>query len=172
MNKNNQMILTEKDIVHAWLKDIEIGDAVFKDVEPINIYIEWCDRHDINEKIIARVEDTGPNYDERCTMNWHMPDNYKNINVGLELNERLKELGYDNDSKQFQRVDMEYKLFEKRGMVPVLQFLIYLVDVCKKHNIVLGVGRGSSVASYCLYLLGVHRVDSIKYELDIEEFLK
>ena len=101
-----------------------------------------------------------------------MPDNYKNINVGLELNERLKELGYDNDSKQFQRVDMEYKLFEKRGMVPVLQFLIYLVDVCKKHNIVLGVGRGRSVASYSLYLLGVHRVDSIKYELDIEEFLK
>jgi DNA polymerase III alpha subunit len=35
-----------------------------------------------------------------------------------------------------------------------------------------GVGRGSSVASYCLYILGVHKVDSIKYELDIHEFLK
>ena len=46
------------------------------------------------------------------------------------------------------------------------------VDVCKEHNIVLGVGRGSSASSYCLFLLGVHRVDSIKYQLDITEFLK
>ena len=62
--------------------------------------------------------------------------------------------------------------FTKRGMLPVLQFLKYLVDTCENHNVVLGVGRGSSVASYCLYLLGVHRIDSIKYELDIKEFLK
>jgi DNA polymerase III alpha subunit len=47
-----------------------------------------------------------------------------------------------------------------------------MVTVCKENNIVLGVGRGSSVASYVLYLLGVHRVDSLKYDLDIKEFLK
>jgi DNA polymerase III alpha subunit len=57
-------------------------------------------------------------------------------------------------------------------MIIVLKFLKYLVDVCNTNNIVLGVGRGSSVASYCLYLLGVHCIDSIKYELDIKEFLK
>jgi DNA polymerase III alpha subunit len=54
----------------------------------------------------------------------------------------------------------------------VLKYLKYLVDTMRKHNIVWGVGRGSSVASYCLYLLGIHRVDSIKYDLDIHEFLK
>jgi DNA polymerase III alpha subunit len=42
----------------------------------------------------------------------------------------------------------------------------------RSNNIVWGVGRGSSVASYVLYLLGVHKVDSIKYGLDIREFLK
>ena len=35
-----------------------------------------------------------------------------------------------------------------------------------------GVGRGSSVASYILYLIGVHRIDSIKYNLDWKEFLR
>ena len=64
------------------------------------------------------------------------------------------------------------KLFEERGMIPVLRFLVYLVDLCKQNNIVLGVGRGSSVASYVLYLLKVHRVNSIKYNLDVKEFLK
>jgi DNA polymerase III alpha subunit len=34
------------------------------------------------------------------------------------------------------------------------------------------VGRGSSVASYVLFLIGVHKIDPIKYELPIEEFFK
>jgi DNA polymerase III alpha subunit len=50
--------------------------------------------------------------------------------------------------------------------------LIYIIDTMRKNNIVWGVGRGSSVASYILYLLGVHKVDSVKYNLHIEEFLK
>jgi DNA polymerase III alpha subunit len=42
----------------------------------------------------------------------------------------------------------------------------------KANNIIWGVGRGSSVASYVLYLLEVHRVDSMYYNLDIREFLR
>ena len=67
---------------------------------------------------------------------------------------------------------MELELFLDRGMEPVLKFLIYLVNICQQNDVVLGVGRGSSVASYCLYLIGIHCIDSIKYELDIKEFLK
>jgi DNA polymerase III alpha subunit len=48
----------------------------------------------------------------------------------------------------------------------------YLVDTLRKNIIVWGVGRGSSVASYILYLIGVHRIDSLYYDLDIAEFLK
>jgi DNA polymerase III alpha subunit len=70
------------------------------------------------------------------------------------------------------RVLMEWDLFEERGMEPVLRFLIYMVDHFRQNKIVWGVGRGSSVASYCLYLMDVHRVDSIKFDLDPREFLK
>ncbi len=63
-------------------------------------------------------------------------------------------------------------MFEERELIPLLQYLIFIVDHMRDENIVWGVGRGSSVASYCLYLLGVHKVDSIKYDLPIEEFLK
>jgi DNA polymerase III alpha subunit len=57
-------------------------------------------------------------------------------------------------------------------MFDLLFYLKYLVDTMRENKIVWGVGRGSSVASYVLYLIGVHKIDSIKYELDINEFLK
>ena len=41
-----------------------------------------------------------------------------------------------------------------------------------ENRVIWGVGRGSSVASYVLYKLGIHRVDSMFYELDIDEFLR
>ena len=70
------------------------------------------------------------------------------------------------------RVLEELELFVQYDMINLLCYLKYLVDTMRENNIVWGVGRGSSVASYCLYLLGVHKIDSIKFELDIREFLK
>ena len=67
---------------------------------------------------------------------------------------------------------MELTMFKERGLFPVLQLLIYIVDVMRKNNLVWGVGRGSAVASFVLYILGVHKVNSVKYKLDIQEFLK
>ena len=46
---------------------------------------------------------------------------------------------------------MEYDLFEKKQFIRVLQFLIYFVDTLRANNMVWGVGRGSSVASFCLF---------------------
>jgi DNA polymerase III alpha subunit len=50
--------------------------------------------------------------------------------------------------------------------------LKYIVDTLRDNKIIWGVGRGSSVSSYVLYLLGVHRIDSLKYQLDYREFLR
>ena len=57
-------------------------------------------------------------------------------------------------------------------MTNVLRYMVYLVNFMRENNIVWGVGRGSSVASYVLYLIGVHRIDSIQYGLDWREFLR
>jgi len=77
-----------------------------------------------------------------------------------------------NTQDQRDRVDIELELFIQHGMYDLLHYLKYLVDFMRERNIVWGVGRGSSVASYVLYLIGIHKIDSIKYELDINEFLK
>lgn len=97
---------------------------------------------------------------------WNIPIKYTQIDVEKYV------LDLCVDEYEINRVMEEITLYKERDMVPVLQFLIYLVDYFRENGYIWGVGRGSSVASYCLYLIGVHKIDSIKYKLDIREFLK
>jgi DNA polymerase III alpha subunit len=71
-----------------------------------------------------------------------------------------------------QRMELEYHEYEDRGMLNLLCYMVYLVSFMRENDIVWGVGRGSSVASYILYLIGVHKVDSIQYGLDFNEFMR
>jgi DNA polymerase III alpha subunit len=107
-----------------------------------------------------------------------MPDAYKSIHVFQWLEEKLQEKMQTGStatvllSKEWARVTEEFEEFKRRDMLPLLQYMIYLVDYMRENNIVWGVGRGSSVASYVLYLIGVHRINSIQYDLDWTEFLR
>jgi DNA polymerase III alpha subunit len=75
-------------------------------------------------------------------------------------------------NEQRDRVSQELELFISNGMYDVLHVMKYIVDTLRANNVVWGVGRGSSVASYVLHLIGVHKIDSIKYNIPIEEFFK
>jgi len=74
--------------------------------------------------------------------------------------------------RNIDRLKTELELYRKNQMIPVLRAMKYIVDTLRKNQIVWGVGRGSSVASYALYLIGVHKIDSVKYDLPIGEFFK
>jgi DNA polymerase III alpha subunit len=63
-------------------------------------------------------------------------------------------------------------LYQERNLFDLLRYLKYLVDVMQTNRMIWGVGRGSSVASYVLYKLGVHKINSLYYELDPAEFLR
>jgi DNA polymerase III alpha subunit len=97
---------------------------------------------------------------------WLISEDIKTIDV----RSFLLELCVRDDERA--RVNLEMDLYEERGLIPLLQLMMYLVDHFRRHNVVWGVGRGSSVASYCLFLIGVHKIDSIKYDLSVHEFLK
>jgi len=99
---------------------------------------------------------------------WFMPEEYKS--TSLNIVEHL--LSLCKTDVETNRVLEELELFVQYDMIELLGYLKYLVDTMRENSLVWGVGRGSSVASYCLYLLGVHKIDSIKFELDIREFLK
>ena len=108
-------------------------------------------------------------FDGVCQSEWFMPDDYKDINVFEYV---LGKAETPCPQHIQDRIWEELHEYKNRGMAPLLRYMVYLVDFMRENDIVWGVGRGSSVASYVLFLIGVHRVDSIKYNLDWREFLR
>ena len=104
-------------------------------------------------------------YDQACQSNWNMPDEYKQLDIEAYLIQH-------SDQQNHPRLMDELKAFKTRNMLDLLRWLKYFVDVCSKEGVVWGIGRGSSVASYVLYVIGVHNIDPIKYNLDWQEFLR
>ncbi len=142
-------------------------DEITKDIEQYNKIVSP------EKRILVKKENRPLKFD------WTIPEEYKRINVrSVIVDKMLKEAeehgwqdGDGEISKRAVRVAKELKLFEQHELLDVLKVLIYVINTLNSNSVVWGVGRGSSVSSYVLYLIGIHDVDSVKYELDIEDFL-
>lgn len=97
---------------------------------------------------------------------WWMPDAYRDMDIAKLI------LDACQGEAELQRCGMELLEYQERGLMPLLRYLKYLVDTLKSNGVIWGVGRGSSVASFVLYKLGVHRIDSLHYDLDFKEFMR
>jgi DNA polymerase III alpha subunit len=156
------------------------------------VHVVLCNESDDIDKFNSAMEEQGleplqkyipldvdqKTFDGVCQGEWFMPDEYKKIDLKDYLLEQLRIKGNFKDraraqvSKSWYRVMEELDAFESRDMGNLLRYMIYLVEFMRSNNIVWGVGRGSSVSSYVLYLIGVHRIDSIQFDLDWREFLR
>ncbi|HET8688588.1 MAG TPA: hypothetical protein VFM18_18395 [Methanosarcina sp.] len=105
-------------------------------------------------------------FDAACQANWYMPSEYRTLDIAKFV------LDLCQTEQELQRVGQELLLYQERDLFDLLRYLKYFVDTMRSNNVVWGLGRGSSTASYVLFLLGVHRINSIYYDLEIEEFLK
>ena len=147
------------------------------------VHVVLCDESDDVDKFNEACEEQGlsklqkyipldvdkKTFDGVCQSEWFMPDAYKEINVYEYV---LGKAETPCPQHVQDRIWQELDAFRERGMKPLLQYMIYLVDFMRENDIVWGVGRGSSVASYVLYLIGVHKVNSIQFGLDWREFLR
>jgi DNA polymerase III alpha subunit len=95
-----------------------------------------------------------------------MPAQYQSMDIAQHI------LDLCQTPEQLQRVGQELLLYQERDLFDLLKYMKYLVDTMRDNQVIWGVGRGSSVSSYVLYLLGVHRIDSLFYDLDVREFLR
>ena len=147
------------------------------------VHVVLCDPSDDVDKFNSAMEEQGlsklqkyitldvdqKTFDGVCQGEWFMPNEYKDINVYEYV---LGKAETPCPQHVQDRIWQELDAFRDRGMKDLLRYMIYLVDFMRENNIVWGVGRGSSVASYVLYLIGVHKVDSIQFDLDWREFLR
>jgi len=133
--------------------DLETAAAILEDV-PMFIRYDGVANESTEE------------FDHRCQNNWYMPQKYKDLDIAEHV------LSLCASDAELQRCGQELLLFQERDLFNLLRYLVYLVDTMRENKLIWGVGRGSSVASYVLYKLGVHRIDSLYYELDPAEFLR
>jgi len=165
-----QMIFSEDDCVNRLMSghkmpvmgmlvdasvDLETAALI---MEHVPTFVQY------NEMAMQAV--TVEDFDYRNQSQWLMPDEYKNLDIAEYI------LSLCKSEAELQRVGEELLLYQARDLFDLLRYLKFLVDIIQQNHLIWGVGRGSSVSSYVLYLLKVHRIDSLYYNLDIAEFLR
>ena len=170
-NKFSELVFSENDICDLLMQGRDIDSLTNVVIDP-TINLEELVRHvERPESLLTwtfpyNAETPVPEFHAEQQANWHMPSEYNQLDIAAYI------LGLCTTEAELQRCGAELLLYQERDLFNLLKYLKYLVDVMIENKIIWGVGRGSSVASYVLYKLGVHRIDSMYYDLDPKEFLR
>ena len=162
-----QIVLDEADLINLIMqgRDFEsVSGTLVDDSVDIEAAAFWLEQ--VPKMIYWSEPSSQKVFDHVQQSTWHMPEEYRKLDIAEHI------LKMCDSEDKLQRAGQELLLYQERGLFDLLRYLKYLVDVMKENHVIWGVGRGSSVASYVLYLLGVHRIDSMYYELDPAEFLR
>ena len=162
-----QIVLGEADLINLIMqgRDLErVSGSLVDDTVDIEAAAFWLEH--VPDCTHWTEPDAHAVFDHMQQSTWHMTEEYKKLDIAEHV------LKLCTTETQLQRCGSELLLYQERGLFDLLRYLKYLVDVMRDNHVIWGVGRGSSVASYVLYLLGVHRIDSLYYELDPAEFLR
>lgn len=123
----------------------------------------------VEQRISVKTDCTSPKFE------WILPEQYSSLDVKEYILDKLSReciaVADTLNRERIRRTLHELKLYEDAGLIDFLRALIYIINTLQARDVVWGVGRGSSVSSYVLYLIGVHDVDSVAYSLDITDFL-
>lgn len=103
-------------------------------------------------------------------LSYNIPLEFLQLDLQAYIEICLTDIKTDNISAYQARVDEELNEIRLRGMETLVKTLIFLIHRLRENNIVWGLGRGSSCASLVLFLIGLHEIDPIKYNIPLTEF--
>jgi hypothetical protein len=132
------------------------------DIKDLNILFEEDSLFEKTNDFFGLLYDTSTKNSKNM---WFYPPKYDEIDLyNYFLNLCTVEV-------EKHRVTYELDKYTEYNLEKFLRCVIYISDFLKTNDAVWGVGRGSSTASYCLYLIDIHCVNSIEHDLDFSEFL-
>ena len=125
--------------------------------------VELADK--IEKDVIEISNDLLPDFEQ--PNGFDSPESYLKflIKTGLEKH------GLIDKPEYIKRMEFEFSVIRNCGYLKYFLILYDLVFYAKSVGIRVGPGRGSGVASLCLYCLGITALDPIKYDLMFERFL-
>jgi DNA polymerase III alpha subunit len=164
MDKFNRIILSENDVFNALMEDPlrNLDGSLVKSEIKNALSLEDFPNFYIAQEIHSSPEE----FHNSNQQKWHMPIEYYSLDIAEHI------LNLCSTEQELQRVGAELMLFYENNALSLLSYLKYLSDTMKSNGIVGGVGRGSCTSSYVLYLIGIHRIDSLYYDLDVTDFFK
>lgn len=168
-NAYGQAILSSANLKELLLQGKNISHLNVIQDEEIELFQKY--QEELLTDTITFLDDpdetlTFDEFHQKCADEWVIPIIYQHLDVKSWLLDKCK------TQQEIDRVEEEYVLYEERNLIMLLRLFVFLIDYMRKNKFIWGVGRGSSVSSYILYLIGVHRVDSLKYQFDIKDYLK
>jgi DNA polymerase III alpha subunit len=161
-----QMIFDEDDLVYFYYKNNsgKIKRALVTSEITLD---QTLDIEDAPKLTLYKPDTIGiPEFDAIKQELWFLPEQYKNFDIAKWVLEQC------SNEAELQRAGEELLLYQEQDLFMLLKYMKYLVDTMRSNKIVWGVGRGSSVASFVLFLIGIHKINSLYYGLDIKEFLR
>jgi len=166
-DKFGQQIFNKDEITDILMRINNTSPGPFlveniNNIEQINELVGYEAFIDYSNNTIQTIKE----FDESNQSEWFMPTIYKEMDIAKYI------LDLCDNQAELQRCGEELLMYQDRDLFNLLRYLVYLVDKMEAHNIIWGVGRGSSVASFVLYKLKIHRVNSMYYKLSIDEFLR
>ena len=170
-NDYGEIIFSQDDIFDLTMQGYQVLDLQHVQVDTsvdVNNISRMIDDKTLMTKWLTCVDQSldCQAWDRIQQSDWQMPEEYKNLDIAKHV------LSLCQTDQQLQRCGQELLMYQEKNLFDLLRYLKYLVDVMEKNHVIWGVGRGSSVASYVLYLLKIHKIDSIYYDLDPTEFLR
>lgn len=167
-DKFGQMIFDESDIVDSLMsnKDRGLDNTLVASDEKLKSVLAILENPPEFKFNNADQSISVESFDKSQQQVWHFPESFKQLDIA----EYVLSL-CDNDA-EIQRCGEELLLYQERNLFMLLKYLHYLVTVMTNNKIIWGVGRGSSTASFVLYKLRVHRINSLFYQIPIGEFLR
>jgi len=161
------VVFREQGIMELLYRGKPIDDITVETSRGTKLFNELAEIYDKDKfTTYAKQTITVTDFDKNLQDTWVMPVDIQNMDIKQYL------LAKCITDEEMDRVQYELNLFEERGMLPLLNLVLWLVNIFRANNIVWGIGRGSSVSSYCLYLIGLNKINPLDFNLDIEEFLK
>ena len=89
---------------------------------------------------------------------------YENGLEKLKLNKKNKKL-------YLERAEKEFSILSELGFIDYVLLVWDVINFCNENKIPTGLGRGSAAGSLVLYLIGVTKIDPLKYGLYFERFV-
>ena len=161
---SGQISFDGADAEELLLRGFDVSRLCFSSTPAIERHNAICQRQD--KALLSTRLVLDPTTAEDRTQRWLVVAPYHDLAIRPLLIARCER------SDEVLRVNQEMDVYEAKGLEPMLRLMVMLVDHWRATGVVWGVGRGSSVASYVLFLIGVHRIDSLAYDLPFHEFLK